>query len=277
MLEGHITKLQFEPGTPIRYSWRLQTGTIDMNAQIGKGLQIRFEQEITCTHCGKPSAKSYGRGYCYRCFTTLARCDLCIVSPSRCHYANGTCREPEWGEQFCFTPHLVYLARSSGLKVGLTRAGNENFRWTEQGARAGLVIARTESRKAAGELELLLAKSVPDKTDWRKLVTGQSDSVDLTAECARVRTRVGRAIEDIEGVHWVHETPQTLEFPVQRYLNRARRIRLIDDRVVTGKVLGIIGQFIMFDHGAFNVAEHTGMRVTVSLLENLQENQMELF
>jgi hypothetical protein len=26
--------------------------------------------------------------------TKLAQCDLCIMSPERCHYDAGTCREP---------------------------------------------------------------------------------------------------------------------------------------------------------------------------------------
>ncbi len=118
-------------------------------------------------HCGASTRKSYGDGYCYPCFKTLARCDLCVVSPDRCHYAAGTCREPAWGEAFCMQPHVVYLANSAGAKVGITKPENLPGRWLDQGATQAVVIMRTHSRHQAGCVEAALARHVSDRTDWR--------------------------------------------------------------------------------------------------------------
>ena len=96
---------------------------VPLNPLIGEGLRIDYSGEIRCIHCDRKTSKSFNQGYCYPCFTRLAQCDSCIVSPEKCHYHAGTCREPEWGESFCMQPHLVYLAKSTGPKVGITRRG----------------------------------------------------------------------------------------------------------------------------------------------------------
>ena len=90
---------------------------LPMNGLIGNQLKLTYLGEINCLHCNRKSNKSFAQGYCYPCFKKLAQCDLCIMKPEQCHYAAGTCREPEWGEQFCMQDHFVYLANSSGLKA----------------------------------------------------------------------------------------------------------------------------------------------------------------
>ncbi|WP_153944945.1 DUF2797 domain-containing protein, partial [Acinetobacter baumannii] len=69
----------------------------------------------------------------------------------------------------CMIPHYVYLALSSGVKVGLTRKNNEKKRWVDQGAVRAIPIAEVPTRKMAGELEVYLTQYVADKTDWRKM------------------------------------------------------------------------------------------------------------
>ena len=136
-LQGPLEKLAATRGVrggPARYELVVGDGRLALNPCVGAGLEIEFLGRISCRHCAAPTRRSYAQGYCYRCFKTLARCDLCVVSPDRCHYHEGTCREPAWGEAFCMSPHLVYLANSSGAKGGITRAGQEVGRWLEQGA-----------------------------------------------------------------------------------------------------------------------------------------------
>src|SRR5690606_39924851 len=107
--------------------------------------------------------------------------DLCIVSPERCHYEQGTCREPAWGEQFCMTDHIVYLANSSGLKVGITRASQIPTRWIDQRASQALPIMRVATRQQSGMVEGLLRGQVADKTNWRALLRGEPAPLDLPA------------------------------------------------------------------------------------------------
>ena len=280
MPEGLLRKLSFTPDTPIRYVLHAG-GDLGLNACLGQGLRITWLDEIRCEQCGRRTRKRYGGPYCYRCFKTLARCDLCVVSPTRCHYHLGTCREPTWGEEYCMVPHTVYLANSSGVKVGLTRGVSGVGRWIEQGASQGLAIARTDTRRAAGELEALLAERVPDRTDWRTLVTGGSSPADLAAVADRLRDRIRPRGEEVAGARWLDERePMEFQYPVTRYSRRAVRLTLGDgaDRVVEGRLRGIVGQYLLFDHGAFNVAGHTGGAVRVEVLgDDFVEPQMELF
>jgi len=120
-IQGHVRKMIATAESPVSY--RLPIGDVELplNACLGKTMCIAYTGAITCIACGQRTKKSFHQGYCFRCFRTLARCDLCMVKPERCHFAHGTCREPAWGLATCMQPHYVYLANSSGLKVGMTR------------------------------------------------------------------------------------------------------------------------------------------------------------
>ena len=279
-LEGPLRKLSFAQGKPIRYVLHAG-GDLPLNPCLGQGLRVTWLGETRCEHCGTRTAKRYGGGYCYRCFKALARCDLCVVSPTRCHHHLGTCREPDWGETHCMVPHTVYLANSSGVKVGLTRGTTGVPRWIEQGAIQGLSIARAETRRAAGELEALLAERIPDKTDWRALVTGGARRADLAAVADGLPGRVRERAGQLSGVGWLEDREAVeLEYPIERYSRRPARLTLAEgaDRIVEGRLRGVIGQFLLFDHGAFHVAGHAGCTVRVETLgEAVAEPQMELF
>lgn len=281
MLEGILSKLSFTPAAPVRYAMRLGDAEVALNGQVGQGVRITYLGEIRCENCHRFTRKSYGGGYCYPCFKKLARCDLCVVSPTRCHFHLGTCREPEWGEAFCMTRHTVYLANSSGVKVGLTRGEVGMPRWIDQGATQAMAVARTDTRRAAGEVEALLAEHVPDKTDWRVLVTGGVRRASLEAIAARLEGFVKERALQIEGVAWLDPRAEVeISFPVARYSKNAIRLKLADgpDSVIEGRLRGIIGQFLLFDHGAFNVASHTSYRVRFETLgDDVLEPQMDLF
>ena len=92
--------------------------------------------------------------------------------------------------QTCMQPHVVYLANSGGLKVGLTQDQKQQQRWLSQGATQGLVIARATSRRAAGILEATIAQQISDRTQWRKMVALAPVPVDLQA--VRQRLQVNR-------------------------------------------------------------------------------------
>ena len=116
--QGALRKMAAQLGAPVSYQFCLDEQRVEVNPLIGQPLRIEYRGAIHCIHCGRKTKKSFAQGYCYPCFTKLAQCDSCIVSPEKCHYDAGTCREPSWGEQFCMADHVVYLANSSGVKVG---------------------------------------------------------------------------------------------------------------------------------------------------------------
>ncbi len=195
---GALDKLRAALTTPVTYAMPVGENEVPLNEYLGRRLRIEFLGLISCTHCGRRSKKSFGQGYCYPCFQQLARCDSCIVKPENCHFAQGTCREPEWGQQFCMTEHIVYLANSSGLKVGITRASQVPTRWIDQGAVQALPVLRVATRHQSGLAEILFGASVADKTNWRAMLKGPAEPLDLAAEAAALLARHRAGLEDLQ-------------------------------------------------------------------------------
>ena len=167
---GHLQKMATNLSDRVEYQLPLDDVWLPLNNLLGSKISLQFVGEIHCTHCGRRSNKSFNQGYCYPCFKKLAQCDQCIVSPEKCHHHLGTCREPEWGDQFCMTDHIVYLANSSGAKVGITRASQLPTRWIDQGAVQALPILRVKTRYQSGRVEDILRQHVADKTNWRTML-----------------------------------------------------------------------------------------------------------
>lgn len=267
-LTGALRQLTTQVDVPVRYAFqavddKAETVNLAVGERLGSGLRIEFLKRIFCLHCARATPKSYGGGYCYPCFTTLARCDLCVVSPARCHYHAGTCREPQWGESFCMNDHLVYLANTSGLKVGITRSGNETGRWIDQGAVQALPILRAQTRRDAGLVEEAIAKRISDRTDWRRLLSGDAALLDLNREKTILQEQLG----DLpEGVSWIEESvPRSFSYPIVRYPSRLERLQL-NAGSVEGNLLGIKGQYLLLSSGVFNVRQHAGYEVRLSML-----------
>ena len=262
LCSGTLAKLEIAQEQPAAFALRVGGVEVPLNPLIGHGIQVRPLGGVTCGNCGAASAKSFGRGYCYECFTTLARCDLCVVSPDRCHFHLGTCREPEWGESFCMQPHVVYLANASGLKVGITRKHRAVGRWLDQGAVQGLVIAETLTRRDAGLAEARLAQRISDRTDWRKLVSADAPPIDLAGWAARLRHLLGEDVAYVGDVEAITE----LRYPVTRY-PPVERLNLTEGGFCS-RLIGCKGSYLLFEHGVFNAAEHVGFEVAFELVDN---------
>lgn len=254
--------------------YKLQTkeGLVIMNDLIGKTFRIHSEKEINCCNCGKKTAKSYSGGYCYPCSLKLAECDMCILRPELCHFERGTCRQPDWGLQNCMIPHYVYLANSSGLKVGITRTSQIPTRWIDQGAVQALPILKVGTRYMSGVFEKLLSSEVNDKTDWRKMLKGDPEQIDLEAKRDELFELFGEDLDDLEnrfGSDKVsileREQVVDIKYPVEKYLEKVSSVSLDKAEVVGGRLQGIKGQYLIFDVGVINIRSHTGYKVHLEL------------
>ena len=225
---------------------------------IGNEIELRFTGLIRCINCGEDTEQSYSQGYCLRCSQTLARCDLCIVKPEQCHYRKGTCREPAWGRENCLIKHAVYLSNTTGLKVGITREHQKLTRWGDQGALAATVLAHVPERYIAGLLEQELAKTYSDKTDWRGLIKGTVSEVDLVRERSKC---VDNFPQKFRKYLIDDATVYTFEYPVVRYLEKAKTWNLDKDPNVKGTLHGIRGQYLLIGEAAFNVRKFAGYEV----------------
>lgn len=234
----------------------------DLNALLGKRVTITHTGRILCLNCGASTRKSFGDGLCYQCFRTLARSDSCIIRPHTCHYHQGTCREPDWGYSHCMIPHVVYLAITSGLKVGVTGAHKIHERWGDQGAQAAIVLATAPDRLTAGEIEHELSRHISDRTQWQKLITNRVEEVDLLdAKRQAVRlipAHLRRHATDDDHI-------ERFSYPVLAFPQKAKTATLDQTPEIQGPLLGILGQYLFFGPLAFNVRRHSGYEVEVNI------------
>ena len=280
LARGLLRKMETQLDTPVSYRLPVGNTLVPMNELIGEMLELRHSGVIRCTYCDRRTNKSFGQGFCYPCFTRLARCDSCIFSPQKCHYHKGTCREPEWGEQNCMIEHIVYLANSSGIKVGITRGSQVPFRWMDQGAIQALPVFRVNSRLHSGLVEVVFAQHVSDQTNWRAMLKGAVQTIDLAAERDRLMEQCRMQIEELQQQHGVQaiqamQNGQVVEihYPVLQYPLKVSSFNLDKQPHISGRLLGIKGQYLIFDGGVINMRKYGGYDVELLRAAGNQRGQ----
>lgn len=272
LVTGALRKMETQLAEPVHYRLNLgEQQALDMNPLIGQPILLEWTGSINCLACGRKTKKSFNQGYCYPCFTRLPQCDSCIVKPEKCHYHAGTCRDPAWGERNCFAPHIVYLANSSGVKVGITRRQQIPTRWIDQGAIQALPILEVDNRLHSGLLEQVFATHVSDKTNWRAMLKGQVDPLDLRAERDRLFDLCAEALDALrqefgaEAIRALPEqAPVSIDYPVIEYPHKVSTFNLDKDPRVAGTLMGIKGQYLILDTGVINLRKYGAYQISLS-------------
>ncbi len=268
--------MRVELGTlnhPDEVSYFLPLGTheIPLNPHIGEHLKLEFLGEIICRNCGKKTNKSYSQGFCFPCMRKLAQCDMCILKPETCHYHKGTCREPDWGEKNCFVPHFVYLANTSGLKVGITRHTQIPTRWIDQGATQASVIFKVKTRRQSGYVETAFKEMVADKTNWRTMLRENQPDMDLLVKAEELKARfhadMGQWLDIFPAADMQAQcnTITRINYPVLEFPQKIKSHNFDKQPVVEGKLIGIKGQYLMFDTGVINIRKFAAYQVRASI------------
>lgn len=267
-MQGILRKMETELSAPVNYVLPLGEQKVALNQFIGKPIKLTFTGKISCIHCQREIKKSFAQGYCYPCFSSLAQCDLCIMKPETCHYEAGTCREPEWGEEFCFQPHYVYLANSSGVKVGITRHTQIPTRWIDQGAVQALPILKVKSRYISGLAEVAIAEYVSDKTSWQRMLKNLQEPVDLLAKRDELLALCQDKLTDITGKfgddaieYLTDEEVVGIQYPAECYPEKVKSFNFDKKSEVAGVLQGIKGQYLLLDTGVINIRKFTGYEV----------------
>lgn len=268
VVQGNLRKMKVELMNPVQYQLPLTDQFVDLNPLIGQFVKLVFTGNIACVHCHRSIKKSFNQGFCYPCFISLAQCDMCIMKPETCHYDQGTCREPSWGEEFCYQPHFVYLANSSGIKVGITRHTQIPTRWIDQGAIQALPIAKVKSRHVSGLLEVAIAQHVSDKTSWQRMLKNQVEIVDLKLKRDELLSVCEPEIEEImqqfgdDAIEFLADEQEVdINFPVEIYPEKVKSFNFDKVAEVAGILQGIKGQYLLFDTGVINIRKFSGYEV----------------
>lgn len=233
--------------------------SFDINHLIGKPIKLTYFGSIRCRKCGLKTKKSWQSGYCFPCSRKLPECDICMVRPEKCHYSQGTCRDESYAQSQCFQRHILYLAKSDIIKVGITRENRYFKRWMNQGAVEAMPVAFFSNRLEVGLAEVMIAKHMKDRANWRKMLKGcvSEESFDFYLN------KIKEIFSDTyENVLIEEKNVFRFDYPVQQYPEKIHSLKLDKVNEIDETLLGIKGQYLLFDNKVFNVRAHCGYEIS---------------
>ena len=257
---GTLLKMETKLANPVEYELPIGDELVYMNHLIGKYIAFKWLKEIYCVVCGRKTNKSFAQGFCYPCFLNAPETSECIFRPELCQAQDGIARDMEWAENHCLQEHYVYLAISSGVKVGVTRSGQIPTRWIDQGAWQAIKLAKTPNRYTAGLIEVALKAHISDRTNWQRMLKNQLiEGVDLTATKKEMIAHLSSELQN-----YISEENDITEinYPVNEYPEKVKSLSFDKLEEIAGRLWGVKGQYLIFDDGAvLNMRKHTGYMV----------------
>ena len=265
---GNLRKMKTELHEEVHYSLPLFDNTfpsnfINLNDLIGKVINISYSGTINCVVTGNKIKKAYGEGMSFDAFKSSPLAVESIIRPELSKIHEGVAlRDYEWEMKHHMQPHVVYLSKTAGIKVGVTRDTQVPYRWIDQGAVEALVIAETPYRQAAGHIEITLKNYISDKTNWRKMLQNELSNESLIV----VRDKLVNYLDNKgRSFYKDNNTIQHINFPVIRYPEKVKSVNLDKVNQFEEKLVGIKGQYLIFDNDkVFNVRRHAGYLIKLS-------------
>jgi hypothetical protein len=260
--KGIIRKMNTLINDIVEYHLPLGSENIFMNELLGKTVKFEYLNEIYCIKCGRKTKKSFAQGYCYPCYVNAPETEECVLNPELCRAHEGIARDLEYAKQHCLINHIVYMAESGGLKIGVTRSTQLITRWIDQGATKVIKIAITPNRYLAGLIEVTLKNFYSDKTNWKKMLMNKVDTdVDLTEEKNQaihaLSTQFQSYITDDDEII-------VIKYPVLHYPEKVTSVNFEKNKTIEGKLSGIKGQYLIFSEGnVLNIRKHGGYLINI--------------
>ncbi|MBT8305389.1 MAG: DUF2797 domain-containing protein [Maribacter sp.] len=260
--EGVLRKMQTEIGQPIQYYMLFDTNFLNVNQVLDKELRLDFIK-FQCLNCGE-DRPIFRQGFCKTCFFETPSAGDWIMRPelSTAHLGKED-RDLEYEKKVQLQPHIVYLANSSNIKVGVTRKSQVPTRWIDQGAHEAIEIVEVPNRYLAGITEVALKDHLGDKTNWRKMLTNNVDDEDLV----KWRNKLKQYIPEEAKEYFIENNNEThLEFPVLKYPEKVKSLNLGKTPSYSGILKGIKGQYLIFeDNTVFNVRGSEGYYISLGI------------
>jgi len=257
--------MQTEFVSPIQYYLVFKDDFLNVNQLLNKKISISFDG-YQCLNCGK-AKKIYRQGFCYDCFFEIPQAADWIIKPelSKAHL-NIEDRNLEYEKAVQLKPHIVYLANSSNVKVGVTRKTQVPTRWIDQGAHEAIEIVEVPNRYLAGITEVALKNYVGDKTNWRTMLKNEIDDEDLVDW----RNKLKQYIPEEAKEYFIENNSEThMDFPVLQYPKKLKSLNLVKNLNYEGVLKGIKGQYLIFeDDTVFNVRSNEGIVVNIIIANN---------
>lgn len=259
---GVLRKMPTEYGATIQYYLLFDDDFLNVNQVLDRPLEIKFIR-YQCLNCGD-ERPIYRQGFCRQCFFDIPAAGDWIMRPelSKAHLDQED-RDLAYEKKVQLQPHIVYLANSSNIKVGVTRKTQVPTRWIDQGAHEAITIVETPNRYLAGITEVALKEHLGDKTNWRKMLTNQVKDEDLK----EWRNKLKIYIPEEAANYFVENGDEfPIEFPVLQYPEKVKSLNLAKTPVFKGILKGIKGQYFIFDDGTvFNIRGNEGTVVELTI------------
>ena len=255
LFQGVLRKMTTVFDQPIQYYWQLGSDTLHANQLLGKRLELRFIGQ-QCLNCGN-ERPIFRQGFCRSCFFEIPAAGDWIMKPelSTAHLDQED-RDLDYEKKVQLQAHIVYLANSSHVKVGVTRKSQVPTRWIDQGAHQAMPILEVPNRYLAGITEVALKEHISDKTSWQKMLTQNGEKADLHTLFEKLSAFFPEEVQE-----YVQNSPQewTLEFPLKRKPEKVKSLNLEKEQRYAGILLGIKGQYLIFeDERVFNIRSNEG-------------------
>ena len=261
MITGRVSKMKAKLALQVIYQLPIEERLIAMNDLLGKEISIQFQNEIYCVGCEKLIKKSFSNGFCYNCFISSPENSECILRPELCLAHEGKGRDVEWEREHHLQEHIVYLALSSEVKVGVTRSVQIPTRWIDQGASAAIRFAKVPYRQLAGLIEVEMKKNYTDKTSWQQMLKGIASEKNLLNEKKRAKELLPA---ELVPYYSDDDAITSLDYPILQYPQKIKSIDFEKQNLVSGKLTGIKGQYLIFeDNSVVNIRKHEGFVLSV--------------
>ena len=260
--QGVLTKMETEFSEPIQYYLVFETDFLNMNQLLNKKLSFQFVK-YQCLGCGldKPI---FRQGFCKTCFFELPQAADWIMRPelSTAHLDKED-RDLDYEKRVQLQPHVVYLANSSNVKVGVTRKSQVPTRWIDQGAHEAIEIVEVPNRYLAGITEVALKDHVADKTNWQTMLKNDLKDEDLVEWRHKLKNFIPAEAKE----YFIENNTEThISFPVLQYPKNPKSLNLNKTPSYSGVLKGIKGQYLIFeDQTVFNVRSNEGLVVKIEM------------
>lgn len=261
MFSGVLKKMVSEYGNEIIYYLNFENEFMVMNQFLDKKIKLIFNG-YECLNC-KSDEIIFRQGYCKKCFYDLPITGDWIMKPelSKAHL-NIEDRNLEYEKKVQIQPHIIYLAFSSHLKVGVTRKSQLTTRWVDQGAHQAISLAEAPNRFLAGICEVELKSYYSDKTNWRKMLENNFETIDLKKEKDMAVQKIPEKI--YSKLIPKTDAPLTINFPVLKIPEKVKSLNIVKENNFEGILKGIKGQYLIFeDNSVFNIRSNEGLQITI--------------
>ena len=259
MFTGVLNKMITEKKEEVQYYLKLKDHFLHFNQLLNQTITLEH-LGYECLSCGN-TEPIFRQGFCKKCFFESPSAGDWVMRPelSKAHLDIED-RDLAYEKKVQLQPHIVYLALSSHLKVGVTRKSQLPTRWIDQGAHEAIALLEVPNRYLAGVGEVALKEFFSDKTNWRKMLQNQADPIVWEEALNKAIDHLPKDLKPYLLLD--NNTPEKIQFPVRQYPEKVKSLNLVKTPQYQGVLKGIKGQYLIFeDATVFNIRSNEGLVV----------------